>query len=133
MQVAQRLYENGYITYMRTDSVFLSNEAVNAARKQAAELYGAESCPRSRASTRRKSDNAQEAHEAIRPAGDSFRTPGHRCAPSSRGDEFKLYELIWKRTVASQMADAKGFTATIKLAGESTDRAGTPSSPPPAP
>lgn len=119
MQVAQRLYENGYITYMRTDSVFLSNEAVNAARKQAAELYGADSVPAKMRVYKGKSDNAQEAHEAIRPAGDSFRRPATVRAQLS-GDEFKLYELIWKRTVASQMADAKGFTATIKLAGEST-------------
>ncbi|KAA0973602.1 type I DNA topoisomerase [Paeniglutamicibacter gangotriensis] len=119
MQVAQRLYENGYITYMRTDSVFLSNEAVNAARKQAAELYGSESVPASPRLYKAKSGAAQEAHEAIRPAGDSFRRPATVRAQLS-GDEFKLYELIWKRTVASQMADAKGFTATIKLAGEST-------------
>jgi DNA topoisomerase-1 len=118
MQVAQRLYENGYITYMRTDSVFLSNEAVNAARKQAAELYGADSVPAKMRAYKGKSDNAQEAHEAIRPAGDSFRRPATVRAQLS-ADEFKLYELIWKRTVASQMADAKGFTATIKLAGES--------------
>nr|WP_254456298.1 type I DNA topoisomerase [Paeniglutamicibacter quisquiliarum] len=119
MQVAQRLYENGYITYMRTDSVFLSNEAVNAARKQAAELYGADSVPAKMRAYKGKSDNAQEAHEAIRPAGDSFRRPATVRAQLS-ADEFKLYELIWKRTVASQMADAKGFTATIKLAGEAT-------------
>ncbi|GAA4373056.1 type I DNA topoisomerase [Paeniglutamicibacter cryotolerans] len=119
MQVAQRLYENGYITYMRTDSVFLSNEAVNAARKQAAELYGADSVPAAKRVYKSKSDSAQEAHEAIRPAGDSFRRPASVRAALSP-DEFKLYELIWKRTVASQMADAKGSTATIRLAGMST-------------
>ncbi|GAA5228050.1 type I DNA topoisomerase [Paeniglutamicibacter antarcticus] len=119
MQVAQRLYENGYITYMRTDSVFLSNEAVNAARKQAAELYGTDAVPDKPRVYKAKSSAAQEAHEAIRPAGDSFRRPATVRAQLS-GDEFKLYELIWKRTVASQMADAKGFTATIKLAGEAT-------------
>ncbi|MBP2412392.1 DNA topoisomerase-1 [Arthrobacter stackebrandtii] len=114
MSTAQRLYENGYITYMRTDSSSLSDEAVNAARKQASELYGPEYVPASKRVYANKSSNAQEAHEAIRPAGDSFRTPA-QVASALRGDEFKLYELIWKRTVASQMADAKGSTATIKL------------------
>jgi DNA topoisomerase-1 len=114
MQVAQRLYENGYITYMRTDSSSLSDEAVNAARRQASELYGPEYIPQARRVYANKSANAQEAHEAIRPAGDSFRTPA-QVASQLKGDEFKLYELIWKRTVASQMADAKGSTATIRL------------------
>ena len=114
MSTAQRLYENGYITYMRTDSSSLSDEAVNAARRQASELYGPEFVPTARRVYANKSSNAQEAHEAIRPAGDSFRTPA-QVASALRGDEFKLYELIWKRTVASQMADAKGSTATIKL------------------
>ncbi len=114
MSTAQRLYENGYITYMRTDSSSLSDEAVNAARRQASELYGPEFVPASKRVYATKSSNAQEAHEAIRPAGDSFRTPA-QVASALRGDEFKLYELIWKRTVASQMADAKGSTATIKL------------------
>jgi len=120
MSTAQRLYENGYITYMRTDSSSLSDEAVNAARKQASELYGPEFIPASKRVYANKSSNAQEAHEAIRPAGDSFRTPA-QVASALRGDEFKLYELIWKRTVASQMADAKGSTATIKLGAASTD------------
>ncbi len=114
MSTAQRLYENGYITYMRTDSSSLSDEAVNAARRQASELYGPEFVPATKRVYANKSSNAQEAHEAIRPAGDSFRTPA-QVASALRGDEFKLYELIWKRTVASQMADAKGSTATIKL------------------
>ncbi|HSU70317.1 MAG TPA: type I DNA topoisomerase [Micrococcaceae bacterium] len=114
MQVAQRLYENGYITYMRTDSSSLSDEAVNAARRQASELYGPEYVPQARRVYANKSANAQEAHEAIRPAGDSFRTPAQVAQQLSR-DEFRLYELIWKRTVASQMADAKGSTATIRL------------------
>ncbi|WP_104086322.1 type I DNA topoisomerase [Arthrobacter sp. GMC3] len=120
MSTAQRLYENGYITYMRTDSSSLSDEAVNAARKQASELYGPEFIPATKRVYANKSSNAQEAHEAIRPAGDSFRTPA-QVASALRGDEFKLYELIWKRTVASQMADAKGSTATIKLGATSTD------------
>ncbi|WP_343319079.1 type I DNA topoisomerase [Arthrobacter sp. TMP15] len=114
MQTAQRLYENGYITYMRTDSSSLSDEAVNAARRQASELYGPEFVPAAKRVYASKSANAQEAHEAIRPAGDSFRTPA-QVASALGKDEFKLYELIWKRTVASQMADAKGSTATIKL------------------
>ena len=119
MQVAQRLYENGYITYMRTDSVTLSDEAINAARRQATELYGPESVPESKRVYSSKNDSAQEAHEAIRPAGDSFRTPG-QVSNALRGDEFRLYELIWKRTIASQMADAKGYTATVKLSGTAT-------------
>lgn len=114
MQIAQRLYENGYITYMRTDSSALSDEAVNAARRQASELYGPEYVPQAKRVYANKSANAQEAHEAIRPAGDSFRTPAQVSQQLSR-DEFRLYELIWKRTVASQMADAKGSTATIRL------------------
>ncbi|MGO4383105.1 type I DNA topoisomerase [Specibacter sp. RAF43] len=120
MQIAQRLYENGYITYMRTDSSALSDEAVNAARRQASELYGPEFIPAAKRVYANKSSNAQEAHEAIRPAGDAFRTPA-QVAGALRGDEFKLYELIWKRTVASQMADAKGSTATIKLGAVTAD------------
>ncbi|MDQ0259026.1 type I DNA topoisomerase [Sinomonas atrocyanea] len=114
MQVAQRLYENGYITYMRTDSTALSDQAVTAARRQASELYGAEYIPSRPRVYASKSKNAQEAHEAIRPSGDSFRTPA-QVAKQLRGDEFRLYELIWKRTVASQMEDAKGSTATVRL------------------
>ncbi len=125
MQVAQRLYENGYITYMRTDSSALSNEAITAARRQASELYGPEYVPQSPRVYSGKAANAQEAHEAIRPAGDSFRTPA-QVAKQLSGDEFRLYELIWKRTVASQMADAKGSTATIRLGavtvGDPADR-----------
>ncbi len=120
MQVAQRLYENGFITYMRTDSVMLSDEAVTAARRQATELYGSESVPQAKRVYKAKSDAAQEAHEAIRPAGDHFRTPG-QVAGQLSADEFRLYELIWKRTVASQMADAKGYTATVKLSGTAAD------------
>lgn len=120
MSTAQRLYENGYITYMRTDSSALSDEAVNAARRQASELYGPEFVPSAKRVYANKSSNAQEAHEAIRPAGDSFRTPA-QVASALRGDEFKLYELIWKRTVASQMADAKGSTATIRLGAKASD------------
>ena len=121
MRVAQRLYENGYITYMRTDSTTLSESALTAARQQARDLYGAEYVPDSPRRYEKKSKNAQEAHEAIRPAGDRFRTPA-QVAGELRGEEFALYELIWKRTVASQMADAKGFTATLRLAATSTEK-----------
>ncbi|MEJ5914050.1 type I DNA topoisomerase [Pseudokineococcus sp. 1T1Z-3] len=114
MRTAQSLYENGYITYMRTDSVALSSEAVGAARRQAAELYGADHVPDAPRVYASKAKNAQEAHEAIRPAGDSFRTPA-QVSRELRGDEFRLYELIWKRTVASQMADARGSTASVRL------------------
>jgi DNA topoisomerase I len=115
MQIAQRLYENGYITYMRTDSTSLSETAIAAARTQASQLYGPEYVPERPRSYTRKVKNAQEAHEAIRPAGDSFRTPG-QVASQLNGDEFRLYELIWQRTVASQMADATGTSATVRLA-----------------
>src|SRR3954452_7113538 len=115
MRVAQRLYENGYITYMRTDSTTLSDAATTAARSQARDLYGAEYVPDSPRRYEKKVKNAQEAHEAIRPAGDRFRSPA-QVAGALRGEEFALYELIWKRTVASQMADARGSTATVKLA-----------------
>jgi DNA topoisomerase-1 len=123
MRVAQRLYENGHITYMRTDSTNLSEEAINAARQQARELYGDAYVPAEARRYSKKSKGAQEAHEAIRPAGDSFRTPGQLAAELAR-DEFRLYELVWQRTVASQMADAVGQTVSIRLAGRSaTDEA----------
>ena len=114
MSVAQGLYENGYITYMRTDSANLSQQALNAARSQAASLYGAETVPEKPRMYVGKSKNAQEAHEAIRPAGDTFRTPS-QVNGTLRGNDWKLYDLIWKRTVASQMADAKGSTASVVI------------------
>jgi DNA topoisomerase-1 len=114
MRVAQRLYENGYITYMRTDSTTLSESALAAARKQAVELYGADSIPDAPRQYTRKVKNAQEAHEAIRPAGDSFRTPKQLERELNR-DELALYDLIWKRTLASQMADARGLTVSLRL------------------
>lgn len=121
MSTAQRLYENGYITYMRTDSVVLSGEAIRASRAQIQEMYGAEYVPdRPRVYTN-KSQGAQEAHEAIRPAGSNFRTPAQVSSQLS-GDEFRLYELIWKRTVASQMADAKGTTTSVTLDVEGKGR-----------
>jgi DNA topoisomerase I len=106
MRIAQRLYENGYITYMRTDSVTLSPTAIAAARSSAQALYGKEFVPATPRVYEGKTKNAQEAHEAIRPAGDTFKTPGE-LAPELSRDEFALYDLIWKRTVASQMSDAK--------------------------
>ena len=127
MRVAQGLYENGFITYMRTDSTVLSGQAVAAARSQVAELYGAEYVPERPRVYASKSKGAQEAHEAIRPAGDHFRTPA-QVSGELTGAQFRLYELIWKRTVASQMADAVGSTATVTVevpltpvAGESRD------------
>ncbi|WP_173922327.1 type I DNA topoisomerase [Agromyces sp. Marseille-P2726] len=114
MRVAQSLYENGYITYMRTDSVALSQQAVSAARTQATKLYGPDSVPDKPRVYAGRSKNAQEAHEAIRPSGEVFRTPSE-LQSVLRGSEFKLYDLIWKRTVASQMADAKGQTATVTI------------------
>jgi DNA topoisomerase-1 len=123
MRVAQRLYENGHITYMRTDSTNLSDEAINAARQQARELYGDAYVPAEARRYAKKAKGAQEAHEAIRPAGDHFRTPGQLAGQLAR-DEFRLYELVWQRTVASQMADAVGQTVSIRLAGRSsTDEA----------
>ena len=117
MRAAQRLYENGFITYMRTDSTTLSDAAVGAAREQVRELYGAEYLPDRPRSYASKVKNAQEAHEAIRPAGDRFRTPAQT---GLSGQEFKLYELIWMRTVASQMKDATGQTVTVRLGGRAT-------------
>ncbi|WP_193605842.1 type I DNA topoisomerase [Nocardioides dongkuii] len=117
MSVAQRLYENGFITYMRTDSTTLSSAAVGAARAQVQELYGAEYLPDSPRVYASKVKNAQEAHEAIRPAGDTFQTPAQT---GLKGDQFRLYELIWMRTVASQMKDAVGQSVTIRLGGAAT-------------
>jgi DNA topoisomerase-1 len=120
MSVAQRLYENGYITYMRTDSVTLSQTAISAARKQAAELYGANYVPDAPRTYASKVKNAQEAHEAIRPAGDSFRTPAQVAKDKLSSDERRLYQLIWERTVASQMKDATGESVSVRVAGTST-------------
>jgi DNA topoisomerase I len=119
MRIAQRLYENGYITYMRTDSTTLSESALTAARAQAAELYGAEYVPEQSRRYDRKVKNAQEAHEAIRPAGDRFRLPKDVARELNR-DELALYDLIWKRTVASQMKDAAGETVSVRLAAKAS-------------
>lgn len=116
MSIAQRLYENGYITYMRTDSTTLSQSAIDAARNQARQLYGEEYLHPTPRQYTRKVKNAQEAHEAIRPAGDVFQTPGQLHGALDT-DEFRLYELIWQRTVASQMADARGTTLSLRISG----------------
>jgi len=120
MSVAQRLYENGHITYMRTDSITLSQTAINAARVQARELYGAQYVPDAPRVYTSKVKNAQEAHEAIRPAGDRFRTPQQAAHAGLSGDELRLYELIWKRTVASQMKDATGESVSVRVSGRSS-------------
>ena len=119
MRVAQRLYEQGFITYMRTDSTTLSDTALNAARAQAATLYGQQNVTPKPRTYDRKVRNAQEAHEAIRPAGEVFRTP-REVAQGLSTDELRLYELIWQRTLASQMIDATGTTARVRLAGATT-------------
>ena len=116
MQVAQRLYEQGYITYMRTDSTTLSDTALSAARAAATNLYGEANVAKTPRTYDRRVKNAQEAHEAIRPAGESFRQPAAVAAEVGR-DEARLYELVWQRTVASQMTDATGVTARLRIVG----------------
>ena len=123
MQIAQRLYENGHITYMRTDSVTLSQTAITAARAQARELYGADYVPDAPRTYSSKVKSAQEAHEAIRPAGDRFRTPAQA---GLSGDELRLYDLIWKRTVASQMKDATGESVSVRVLGDAAATASEP-------
>jgi len=115
MAVAQRLYERGFITYMRTDSTNLSEQAITAARSQIAQLYGREYVPAAPRTYQKKVKNAQEAHEAIRPAGDDFRLPD-QVRRELDDDEFRMYDLIWKRTVACQMADARGQRVQVRLA-----------------
>ena len=119
MRIAQRLYENGYITYMRTDSTTLSEGGIAAARAQAAELYGNEYVSPTPRQYTRKVKNSQEAHEAIRPAGETFATPGQLHSVLD-AEEYRLYELIWQRTVASQMADARGTTVSIRISGQAS-------------
>ncbi len=120
MRVAQRLYENGYITYMRTDSVTLAPSAIESARTAVKSLYGADYLPDSPRMYTGKTKNAQEAHEAIRPAGDVYKTPGELAKELTR-EEFSLYDLIWKRTIASQMADAKKMQMRVDLETKSKD------------
>ncbi|HOQ22067.1 MAG: type I DNA topoisomerase [Microbacterium sp.] len=123
MGVAQRLYEKGYITYMRTDSTALSTQAIAAARTQAVALYGDRAVPPNPRSYRNNSKNAQEAHEAIRPSGETFRTPAEVASALDR-DELRLYDLIWKRTIASQMSDAKYETTTVTLEADTSAATG---------
>ncbi len=120
MSVAQRLYENGYITYMRTDSVNLSKATMDAARSQVTKLFGADFLSPSPRVYQSKVKGAQEAHEAIRPAGDSFQTP-EQVAREVGSDEASLYDLIWRRTLASQMADAAGVTVSVRLGAMAVD------------
>ena len=120
MRSAQKLYEGGYITYMRTDSTTLSAEAISAARSQVKALYGEAYLPAQPRSYTKKAKNAQEAHEAIRPAGNAFKTPDS-LKTELGSDEWRLYDLIWKRTVASQMADARGRRMQVRLGGTATD------------
>ena len=122
MSLAQRLYENGHITYMRTDSVTLSDAALKAARAHAAREHGPDTVPAEPRRYERAVANAQEAHEAIRPAGDVFRTPAELARELNR-DELALYDLIFKRTIASQMKDAAGQTVSIELAATAADGA----------
>lgn len=114
MRIAQSLYQNGHITYMRTDSISLSAQAIAAARSQAVALYGDGSIPSTPRTYQSKVKNAQEAHEAIRPAGETFKTPDQMRGLIS-ADELRLYDLIWKRTVASQMVDATGETVSVTM------------------
>ncbi|MDQ6659179.1 MAG: type I DNA topoisomerase [Actinomycetota bacterium] len=123
MRTAQKLYEGGYITYMRTDSTTLSQTALNAARTQARDLYGAEYVPQAPRQYTKKVKNAQEAHEAIRPSGEQFRTPGELASQLS-GDEFRLYEMIWQRTIASQMVDARGLSLQVRIAATTSAQTG---------
>ena len=120
MRVAQSLYENGFITYMRTDSFTLSGEALRAARSQVHELYGDDFLPENPRVYKSKSKNAQEAHEAIRPAGESFQTPKSLSSTLER-DQLRLYELIWKRTLASQMRDATGVKTDVRISAPTTE------------
>ncbi|MGB3679716.1 MAG: type I DNA topoisomerase, partial [Candidatus Microthrix parvicella] len=123
MSVAQRLYENGFITYMRTDSTTLSESALKAARSEISQRYGAPYLPKEPRTYKKKVKNAQEAHEAIRPAGDSFRAPDE-VRDQLRSDEFRLYELIWRRTVASQMNDARGESVQVRLSAQTNPTGG---------
>jgi DNA topoisomerase-1 len=120
MRAAQRLYEGGYITYMRTDSTTLSDAALKATRGQIGQLYGPSYLPAKARRYAKKVKNAQEAHEAIRPAGDDFRKP-EQVSRELGADEGRLYELIWKRTMASQMEDAKGETLVVRIRGDLED------------
>jgi DNA topoisomerase-1 len=126
MQVAQQLYENGFITYMRTDSTQLSDQAISAARRQIGELYGADYLPDSPRRYKARGRGAQEAHEAIRPAGEILRTPESlaRELAALGPDAPRLYELVWKRTVASQMRDAQGMRTQVRMQGDARGPSG---------
>ena len=120
MRVAQRLYENGHITYMRTDSTTLSEQGLQAARQQAIALFGKDHVADVPRRYDRKVKNSQEAHEAIRPAGEQFSTPAELRSQLD-AEEYKLYELIWQRTIASQMADVKGVSMKVTIGNEDVE------------
>ena len=120
MRVAQRLYENGHITYMRTDSTTLSEQGLQAARQQAIALFGKDHVADAPRRYDRKVKNSQEAHEAIRPAGEQFSTPAELRSQLD-AEEYKLYELIWQRTIASQMADVKGVSMKVTIGNEDVE------------
>ena len=120
MSAAQRLYENGYITYMRTDSTTLSETAISAARAEIAQRYGSQYLPPAPRTYAKKVKNAQEAHEAIRPAGDAFRSPEQVERELGKGVEARVYDLVWKRTIASQMTDATGETVSVRIGAVTT-------------
>jgi DNA topoisomerase-1 len=124
MSIAQGLYEDGYITYMRTDSTTLSDTAIRAARQVIERQFGSEYLTDGPRTYAKKSKNAQEAHEAIRPAGDAWRSPD-QLRSELRGDQLRLYELIWQRTLASQMPDARGNTVTVRIAARTSDDVAT--------
>ncbi|MEO7430347.1 MAG: type I DNA topoisomerase [Acidimicrobiales bacterium] len=124
MSIAQGLYEDGYITYMRTDSTTLSGTAITAARQVIERQYGREYLTDAPRTYAKKSKNAQEAHEAIRPAGDAWRSPD-QLRSELRGDQLRLYELIWQRTLASQMPDARGNTVTARIEASTSDGVST--------
>jgi DNA topoisomerase-1 len=124
MSIAQGLYEDGYITYMRTDSTTLSDTAIRAARQVIERQFGREYLTDGPRTYAKKSKNAQEAHEAIRPAGDTWRSPD-QLRSELRGDQLRLYELIWQRTLASQMPDARGNTVTVRIAATTADDVAT--------
>jgi DNA topoisomerase I len=124
MSVAQGLYEDGYITYMRTDSTTLSSSALQSARQVIESTFGPEYVTDGPRTYAKKSKNAQEAHEAIRPAGDTWRSPD-QLRGELRADQLRVYELIWQRTLASQMPDARGNTVTVRMAATTTDGVAT--------
>jgi DNA topoisomerase-1 len=122
MRTAQRLYEQGYITYMRTDSIALAESAIATARREIADRFGPDYVPAKPRVWSKKVKNAQEAHEAIRPAGDAWRHPDEVAGRVADGDQARLYELIWQRTLASEMEDATGESVQVRLGADAAGR-----------